>query len=226
VKKIIMFTLICVMAFAGCNKTINQVIESFRGGQEGNSWNAVKLDKETAYYNDYLGISYTIPRGWWFYDVSDDNFSEIRGDITDVISMDVAYGDYENYTYSSLRLIRFGNLEKSTHDNHLGFSLDAWSIEEENDMAGFMKYFETYMLEPTEDADYSLLESQQITIKGKPFELRDYLVSRAADDFCVITLTCEVKNGFFLNITVDYWPYNTKAKQAIIDSVTRAVGFY
>ena len=82
------------------------------------------------------------------------------------------------------------------------------------------------MLEPTENEDYSLLETEQVNINGKVFELSDYLVSREKDDFNIITLICEVKNGYYFIAIVDYWPENTKAKENIIESVGKAIGFY
>jgi len=223
--------LICPAFLTGCNKTINEALSSLSGNKAESSdeteyGNAVKLNKETKYYNDFLGISYVIPKGWWVYDLSGENFSEKKGDITGDVSMDIDYGMYEDYKYSNIWLASFGNLEKSTNDNHLGFSLDARSLEGVNDLSSFMKYFEIFMLEPTEEEEYTLLESQQITIKGKPFELRNYLVSREEDNFNVLTLSCQVKQGYSFNISVDYWPENTKAKQAIIDSVSKAVEFY
>ena len=224
--------LICIAVLAGCNKTVNDVLQSIRGNtaESANAdedWNAVKLNKETRYHNDYLGFSYAVPKGWWLYDVNEENLGKSKGEITDEVSMDIAYGEYKNYSYSNLWLMFFGNLEKSSQDNHLGFDLDARSLNGINDIAGFMKYFETYMLEPTEDENYSLLGSQQTAIKGKPFEIRDYLVTRDDEEnFCILTLSCQVKNGYFLNIKADYWADNAKAKDAIIDSVSKAIEFY
>jgi len=220
--------LICLAVLAGCNKTINDVLESFGSNNSSGDENdgAVKLSKEIAYYNDYLGISYTIPRGWWLYEASGENLGESKGTITDDITMDIDYGKYESYAYSNIWLLSFGNLKESSQDNHLGFYLDAISLEGVNDMAGYMKYYETFMLEPTDDAAYRMTDSRQITIKGKPFELRDYLVSREEDNFQIMTLSCQVKQGYFFNMAVDYWPDNARAKQTIIDSITKAVEFF
>ena len=207
--------LICaVTALIGCNKkTIDD-------------WGVVKLNKETRYYNDYLGISYAIPRNWWLYEINEYNLSESKGDIIDDVAMDIDYGRYENYRYANVWFVAFGNLEESSHGSHLGFSLDARSLEGINDVPGFMEYFEMFMLEPADEEEYSLLESQQINIKGKIFELRDYLVSREGDDFNVMTLSCQIKQGYFFNVSADYWPDNKRAKQTIIDSITNAVEFY
>ena len=227
---VMLLLLVCITAFAGCKKAVNDVMNIFSGDKNDETeegWDAVKLNKDIIYYNDYLGISYIIPKGWWLYAVNEDNFGESKGDIGDAVSMDLINDNYENYIFSSAWLAAFGNLEKSSQDNHLGFDLDVRALDGINDMAGFMKYFEEFMLEPEEEEEYKLTDSQKITIKGKAFELRDYLVTQADNpDFYIMTLSCQVKNGYFFNIKVDYWADNTRAKNAIIESVTKAVDFY
>ncbi|GHV85543.1 hypothetical protein AGMMS50230_11510 [Spirochaetia bacterium] len=230
--KRLVLVLLCALSLAGCSKTVAEILGDL-GGNSGNAGsgtsredNAVKLNKEMRYYNDYLGISYRIPKNWWLYEVNDENFSETKGDITDDVSMDIAYGDFGTYNYSNVWLMTFGNLEKSITDNHLGFDLDARFVKGAENITSFMKYFEEFMLEPTEEEDYSLTNSEQLTINGKAFELRDYLVDRKEDDYQIITLSCQIKEGYFFNIIVDYWPENKKAKQAIIDSVSKSIEFY
>ena len=237
-KKTIFVFLIFFLSIAGCNKTINKTINEALGSFGGRSdttqdegfdddWKAVKLDKETTYFNDYLGFSYTVPKGWWLYAVNRDNFGESMGDITDDVSMDLYYKKFEDYSFSSASFIAFGNLETSEKENHLGFDLDARSLDGIHDVSGFMKYFEAFMLETKYDVEYRLADSQRITLKGKPFELRDYLVTQ--DDFRdynILTLSCPVNEGYFLNIKIDYWSDNARAKNTIIESVTKAVEFY
>ena len=212
---ILALLLICaVTTLAGCNRN------------PANEYGAVRLSRDTRYYNDYLGFSYAIPRNWWVYDINEYNLSISRGEIDDDISMDIALGKYENYLYSNIWLMAFGNVENVAHNNHLGFGFDARLLDGINDIAGFMEYFEIFMLEPTVMEEYSLLDSQQINIAGKTFELREYLVTREDMYFNVITLSCQVKQGYFLNISVDFWPDNQNARQTIIDSVSRSVEFY
>jgi len=236
-KRILPLMLIFVIPLAGCSKAVREFANVLNTSalnakansiseEDEDSFDAVKLSRDTKYYNDYLGISYTVPKGWWCYDVDESNLSESRGETGDSILLDVDYGDFKNYSYSKIWLMSFGSLEKSTSDNHLGFSFVARSLNGINNISGFMKYYELYMLEPTDNEEYTLLESEQLNIKGKLFELRDYLVTREKDNFNIITLSCEVKNGYFLNIMVDYWPENKNAKRAIIESVTKGIEFY
>jgi hypothetical protein len=230
-KNGILFLLTAVLVLAGCKKALNEAMGTLGigGGESEDSSraaNALKLSKETRYYNDFLGVSYAIPNNWWLYEVNEENFSEKKGVITDDVSMDIMYGEYDRYSYSNLWLISFGNLQDDRQDNHLGFDLDLRSIEGAPDIASYMEYFEAYMLEPEEDATYKMTDSQQLTINGTAFELRDYQVDRDEDDYQIMTLSCKVKEGYFLNLLVDYWPENAKAKQAIIDSISKNLDLY
>jgi hypothetical protein len=230
-KKTVILAIVCAVLCAGCNKTVADVLESLGVGgasqTEAEARPALKLDSETRYYNDFLGVSYAVPKNWWLYDVDGDNFGESKGDISDEVSMNVEYNEFKDYSYNYVYLASFGNLENSEQDNHLGFHLEAQSLEGKGGMEEYMRYFEAYMLEPTEDRDYSLRESQQVTINGKSFELREYLITGdEIDDNYIMTLSCEVKRGYVLNIAADYWPENTRAKDAIIESVSKSLELY
>jgi hypothetical protein len=234
-KKTILFLVICALALTGCQKALNEALGSMGlGGSDsetaGEAYdraeNAEKVTKEIRYYDDFLGVSYSVPKGWWLYEVNQENFSDAKGDITTDDALDINYDEYDGKDFSSIWLLSFGNLQADTSDNHLGFDIDTRALEGVTTLSGYMDYFEEYMLEPTEDADYKLTDSQQITINGTPFELRDYLVDREEDDFQVVTYSCRVKEGYFLNIIVDYWPENTKARQVILDSITKSLELY
>jgi len=217
-KKTILALLIFLAAFCGCKKPQISTDEHP---------NAARLAEDASYYNDYLGISYTIQKAWWIYDVNEKNFSRSKGGITSEVSMDIGHNNSDGRFHSQLWLLSFANLVTSSYDNHLGFNLDARSIRGVNDISGFMEYFEGFMLEPTNEERYRLIDSQQVDIGGKNFEMRDYLVSRRnSADYCILTLSCDVKNGYFFNVYVDYWPGNRDAKQQIIDSVTKSIEFY
>jgi hypothetical protein len=216
-KKIILALLILSAVFSGCKKAQPNTEEHP---------NAVRLAEDASYYNDFLGISYTIPKTWWLYDLNGKNFNSAKGGITSEVSMDIGRNNNDGREHSQLWLVSFGNLVTSSYDNHLGFNLDARSIKGTTDISDFMEYFEGFMMEPTDEERYRLIDSRQVDIGGKIFELRDYHVSRRAVDYCIITLSCDVKNGYFFNVYVDYWPNNRNAKQQVIDSVTKAIKFY
>jgi hypothetical protein len=52
------------LAFSGCSKLINEAVNSARAGSSDDEdnddleANAIKISKDTTYYNDYLGVSY------------------------------------------------------------------------------------------------------------------------------------------------------------------------
>jgi hypothetical protein len=138
--------------------------------------------------------------------------------------MDLYYDEEDKTT--TAYLISFANLQNSTKQGHLGIDINAETLKGANDIAGYMKYYQAYMLEPENGIEYSLEDSDKITINGKSFELRDYLVDRAEDDFKIMTLTTAIKENYFLNIWVSYWPENKTARQDILDSVTKGLSIY
>ena len=230
-KKSITVLLICALAIlGGCGgKTVNDAMEALRNmqGAEGQGGGeeeqGVKLDKEIRFYNDFLGVSFAVPKGFWLYGVNVDNFGESKGDITSEVSMDISINKAKKHSYADL--VSFGNLEDSRRDNHLGFDLDAQTVEG-GGMAAFMAYYEAFMLEPTDEANYEMLGKEQLNAGGKIFEVRTYLLDRAEDDYYILTATCPVKEGYFFNVEATYWPENTKGKQAILDTITKNVAFY
>jgi hypothetical protein len=227
-KKILplLLCVLCLTGLAGCNKTVNEVMEAVRGGRGGEEApQGARLTEEARYYNDYLGVSFAVPRGFWLYDVNEDNFGG-PGDITGEVSMDFSIDTWDEAVHSHASLVSFGNLEDSRRDSHLGFDLDAQSLEGIGDTASFMEYYEAFMLEPTEEADYELLGSEQFEAGGKTFAVRIYLLDREEDDYHILTATCAVKNGYFFTVEATYWPENVKGKQAILDTIAKNVAFY
>jgi hypothetical protein len=99
-------------------------------------------------------------------------------------------------------------------------------VEGVNSIGGFMKYYEAYMLEPEEDAEYKLEDSDKVTIKGISFEQRKFLVDREEDDFYILSYTAKVKNNYYLTIEVNYWLENTEAERAIVDTLGKGLAVY
>ena len=212
-KKTILALLIFSAVFSGC-KRVQRIDDEYP--------NAVKMASDTRYYNDFLGISYSVPKDWWVYDLNRKNFNSSKGSIKSENSMDIR----RNSGDKALWLVSFGNFVTSAYDNHLGFNLDAQSLRGINGISGFMKYYEDFMLRPTSEEVYRLVDSKQLDIGGKSFELRDYFISRVTVDYSIMTLSCEVKNGYYFSISVDYWPANKNAQQQVIDYVTKSIEFY
>jgi hypothetical protein len=70
------------------------------------------------------------------------------------------------------------------------------------------------------------VDSGSLTINGTVFEQREFLIDREADDYYVLSFAAKVKNNYFLVIDVSYWPENTRAKEAIVDSITKGLTIY
>jgi hypothetical protein len=210
----VFFVLVLGCLFFSCGK-------KNAGADVSYEQDAVKIEADTTYHNGYLGFSYTVPKGWWLYDINTDNFSEDPDETADSVSLDISYTDEYNY----IGLISFANLQFSTRDNHLGFDISAESVTGVGSIGEYMKYYEEYMLEPEEDASYTLLDSGRENIKGRVYEKRTFQVIKEEDDFNILTLTCPVNDGYYLTIMVNYWPDNSGAEDTIIRAVTKALSY-
>ncbi|MDR2767049.1 MAG: hypothetical protein LBB82_01845 [Treponema sp.] len=228
----VLFGVMALLGMAGCDKAVDEV-RGLLGGSEDSEGsdasereaNALKLGRNTTYYNDYLGVSYTIPKNWWTYAITAENVSEEAGDITGESVMDLYYDENSYGEYATVWMLEFANLRHSTADNHLGFDVSAQSFAAFRDIAAYMEYYQAYWLESEEDTEYRLEASEKLALAGREFELRDYLVDRGGDNFKVMTLTTPVKNNYFLNITVDYWPDNKNARKTVIDALAKGLKF-
>ena len=242
-KKNVFFLLVIVSLFFSCDKINNNKTNNTTSGSNNaledydydddypyndiNIPKPVKLDKETRYYNDYLGFSYAVPKDWWVYHVNKDNLGESKTDITDDGSMDILLINYDDYAFWGAWLMAFGNLETTDLDAHMGFDLDARFLDGINNMSDFMKFFEDYMMSPEYGEECQLKDSRRITINRKPFELREFLVTSFDNPaYYILTLCCQVNEGYFLSIKADYWALNTRAKNAVLESVRSSIEFY
>jgi hypothetical protein len=227
VKKTVLLTLCCALLWplAGCSKRFVSLLKELQnstnaGSDEDFSFeaDAVKFEDTVVYHNTYLGFSYAAPKGWWLYSLNGENFSEDAEETADPTGLDIYYGEEGDY----IDLISFANLQFSNMDNHLGFDISAETVTGIDDLAGYMEYFEEYMLEPEEDTRYSQIGASRITIGSFEYEQRIFGVYQEDNEYNILTLTRPVTGGFFLTITASYWPANKNAVQSIINAITKA----
>jgi hypothetical protein len=224
-KKIlpVLFGIALVVFLFSCSEKIRELAGRIQaqesGGDEVNDVesNAVKTDRDITYVNGYLGVSFTVPKGWWLYDVNSDNFSEDEGDTGDPAALDIYFDGGQSY----ISLISFANLQYSGKDNHLGFDINAESLEEISSLAEYMEYYEAFMLEPENGTEYSMLDSGRIDINGSDYEKRVFLVSPPSEgrEYELMTLTRPAGENFYLTIVASYWPENRNAQASIISAV-------
>jgi hypothetical protein len=204
----------------GCSGKIREIISGLQGGAESgdNTFeeSALKYEDRVVYYNEYLGFSCAVPKGWWLYERNMNNFSEDPEETADPAGLDISYGDESDY----IELISFANLQYSSRDNHLGFDINAESINGVQDIESYMERFEEFMLEPGENTAYRLLGSGGVDINGAAYEKRIFEVIREEENnYHILTLTRPVKEGYFLTIMVSYWPNNKNAEEIVINAV-------
>ncbi|MDR2020137.1 MAG: hypothetical protein LBQ14_05150 [Treponema sp.] len=223
-KKLVLFCFVLVWSVTGCSKNLQDILSGVQNlansesGGGDREKDAVKYKDTVVYHNSFLDFSYTVPKGWWLYALNTENFSEDQEETVDPTGLDIYYGDDGDY----MDLISFANLQFSKLDNHLGFDINAETIDGVTELGDYMEYFEEYMLEPEEDTAYELLSASRVPINNILYEQRIFKVLKEkTTEFNLLTLTRQVNGGYFLTIIASYWPANKNAETAIISAVTK-----
>jgi hypothetical protein len=230
-KKVLpfLYCLIAVVSITGCSKEVQELIDrmqsnSSESAEENNTEkDALRFDRDTTYVNRYLDFSYTVPKGWWLYSVNRNNFSEDPEDTVDSGTLDINFGTDLGRDYRFVELISIANLQFSSRDSHLGFDISAEALDNVQTIDDYMDYYESYILQPGEDASYEMLESGQVEIKGLRYERRIFEVIRESRNYNFLTLTRVLRDGYYLTISISYWPDNKNAEQNIINALTKAL---
>ena len=179
---------------------------------------ADQLSEDTTYYNGHLGISYTVPSGWWIYYHNTENFTGSAAQSANYIDLDI----YEDNEFSYMELINVSNLQYSSRDNHLGFNLNA----EKTFNVDYLSYFEEYMLEDVAGYDpYILEEKNEVEINGQTYNRLLFKVMQEGREYYEVCYLCQVRDDYFLIFSANYWPENANAPQAIEDNIANCLNF-
>jgi hypothetical protein len=218
-----------VVSVTGCSKKVQELIDRMQSNssesaeENDTEKDALRFDRDTTYVNGYLGFSYAVPKGWWLYSVNRNNFSEDPEDTSDPETMDINFGTDLGRDYRFVELISLANLQFSSRDSHLGFDISAEALDDVQTIDDYMDYYESYMLQPGEGTSYAMLESDQVEIKGLRYERRIFEVIRESRNYNFLTLTRALRDGYYLTISISYWPDNKNAEQNIINALTKAL---
>jgi len=201
------------------------VKQSAPDNDSGYGEDAIRLEQALACSNTYVGVSFTVPKGWWLHDLNTANFSPDPDDTADAAAFDIIYDE------NSLRmeLISFANL-RSLHQNkynqnkYLGFEMNAEYSQEYSEetlnRADYWGHFAEFIPINPRDA---LISSGIITIGSASFEKHIYEAAPPLNDLRIITLGTLLKTGYFLNISAVYWGKNKNAETLIIELISNAL---
>ena len=207
---VLVVCVLLVVFSTGCS--LDELLGGGTGEEYAYEGTAVKYTSDTTYYNTYLGVSYTVPTGWWLYEINEDNFSEVADSTSNEGVLDIS----ANGDYYYMDLISCANLQYSNKDNHVGVDLSVEKVSGIATLDEYMLDYEEWMLEPLADGSaYTLVESDQDTIGGVTYEKRLFSVPQGDSPYYVSTWTCGVKEGYFLTIYVNYWPENDTAESTV-----------
>ena len=217
--------MLCLLLFSACS----QLTEALEGiisppsSSEDYAYekSAEKLTAESTYYNGFLGVAYTVPGGWWMYDLNTDNFGSSAAETADESMLDIHFGE----GYDFIDMASIANLQYSQRDNHIGIYISAEKQEGIETLDDYIDGYVDYMLEPYEGKTYSLADEGQVQIHGRPFELRVFDVDQSERSFKIITYTCEVNEGYYLSLEANYWPDNKNAPDNIRKFIEEGLAF-
>ena len=196
----------------------------------GNTYedNATQIGSNTTYYNDYLGLSYTVKSGWWCYDLDTDNFAGSAGQ-TGYNNLYIASGTsgFWNAGYEEIFLAHFGNMQYSNNNQHVSIELYALKIEGANTLNAFANCLIEYNEAPYTDGrpGDDLVETYTATIDGRQFMACVFLKENGEYDYYYTLYITEMKDGFYLVIQGDYWPENTDGEDEVVGILNDCLQF-
>lgn len=229
-RKLFIFSLIFVLLLAGCDQSLGDIVgapspNGLVGEDEPDEStgyeledNATKLMEDHTYYNDYLGVSITVPAGFWLYEADPDNFTEQQG-------LTGSYGQLSPQSYGTgeyLMLIDYANLQYSNRDNHVSFFVFGERVDGVTDLASYMEQDEEYRLEPEEGIEYSIIESESFTLGDTEGAYRVYECKYTDDDYryFLSTYVFPVGGDFYLTVQSSYYEWFSGAADLIKEQLT------
>ena len=182
---------------------------------------AMQLEDAATYENTFLGVSFTVPAGWWQYHRNAENFNDKPATTADTSTLDIRMDE----GYRQISLGKFASLQDSTKSNHLGVAFYAERIDGLDTLDLYVEDYEDYMLEPVDGyEDYILLDSFSEELLGRTFECRQFEIPQDGGAYNVLALMAEIENGYFLVIEADFWPENSAAVRNVLTLLEGGLG--
>ena len=191
---------------------------SNRYKHKGYGEEAIRLAQALACHNTNLGISFTVPKGWWLYDLNTANFSPDPEDTADAAAFDYIYTGDDSF---SMELMSIANLRYPERKKHLGFDISIESRKNSQEIGEFKSHYEKFI--PEGEWNITLIDSGLTVINSVSFRKHVFEVSLPKNSFRIIDLTTVLETGDFLNITVRYWLKNKNAEHYILGIINRAL---
>jgi len=206
---------------------MNEIREALEGGlfsggggnDEGYNYeaSAERVKDTVTFYNGYLGISLTVPAGWWLYSIDEDNFNDSAIYTASPSLLDIYYGEDGIYSdpYYYIYLANIGNLQYSSKSNHIGVEIYAEMIEGVETLDDYVAEYINYVLETYDSPPYTLLDTEQTILHGRVFQQSSFNADQEGRPFLASIMTCEVNDGYYLTFECSYWPENKSALESI-----------
>ena len=203
---------LCIAAgvgFSGCSKHNDQ--------NENTRWNdAIRLEKAQGCYNTYLGIAFTVPKGWWILDLNTANFSPDPEDTAEKSTFDIIYKNDS----TGMSLINFANLISRNRRKCIQYKI---SVDSRKNIPINEEFSDNLEGITENQEEIPIIDTSIITINSSVFDKNVYEASQPRNNYRIITLSARLKKGNFLHISAFYWPQNKNAESSIITLITRSL---
>lgn len=230
-KVLLILALSLSMLLAGCDKSVSELLPntstpaptSSSGSNQPSEPGVLdadgheQLSADRTYYNDYLGLTMTLPAGYWVYEVNSENLSTAQGLTSkrDLLALNQFDGG------EALTFINYANLKDDSRQSHLDYYLIAERYDDYTTFDDFYEMNLDYYLEPTEDAEYELVEERKIEANGVEGTLAVLHVTASEGySYGNAFATLPLANGFFLTIEVSFYEENTAAIDNIVTHIS------
>jgi len=175
----------------------------------------ILLDQALTCYNTSMGISLTVPNGWWLEDLNTANFSPNSDETADPSTFDIIYDDNS----SRMELIRFANLRYPNRKKYICFEISV----ESNEISPENGEFDGFKPKNQQDGNIEAIETGIVTINNTNFEKKIYKISRSSGYFMVINFTTDINTEYLLSITAAYRQKNKNAESIINKLINNAL---
>lgn len=231
--------LVClIFVMSGCElvdaaKDAISGVSSGSSGDSGGNSNLeamTQLTENVTYHTTYLGVTNTLPKGWWTYDIDSNNVST-DPELTDdraTLAIDFSTDSENEYMY----LLGISNTNDSNRGNYTSLSFEAEKFESfptADDLSLYAEDYVEYLELPYEDGTpgWEFVEMSIETINDKQWAI-SYLYSPETDDYyaaSMIYASTAVNDGYFLNIFMYYYPENTSAESSLRKHIEKNLVF-
>lgn len=180
------------------------------------------LEQDSTLYNDYFAFSYQAPKNWAVYEWWEANLAKTPGKTGKFSQLEIG----GTIDWRVINFIALANERYSLREQHFDIMLDAVSIKEVDNASDFLvAYEQNLILGDKLSEDYQLEKQAEITLAGRPWQLRLYQSVGDKRPLYLLRLATPLKDNYFLVVESTYWLANPGAYEQILSHLQQSLKF-